>query len=73
MPGSSTLIASLTPSGHVALSRIRPEPGLRSPALCHELGVSGSTVARYVKVLREWGLVRFEGPRSSGGYVAEEG
>ena len=66
-------LAPLHPKAQRLLEIIRAEPGLRSPALCRELGVSGSTVARYVKVLRERGLVRFEGPRSSGGYVAHEG
>ncbi len=64
---------ALPPKAQRLLEIIRAEPGQRSPALCRQLDASGSTVAKYVKLLRDRGLVRFVGARSSGGYVADEG
>ncbi|MFH1467179.1 MAG: MarR family transcriptional regulator [Pseudomonadota bacterium] len=62
----------LPPAARRLLEIIRAEPGLRSPALCARLGVSGSTVNKHVGILREHGLVRFVGAKTNGGYYAEE-
>ena len=69
-PVEATEPEALPPKAQRLLEIIRAEPGLRSPALCRQLDASGSTVAKYVKLLRDRGLVRFVGPRSSGGYYA---
>jgi len=53
------------------LEIIRAKPGLRSPELSSRLAVSGSTVAKYIRQLRELGMVRFVGARSNGGYYPE--
>lgn len=52
------------------LNHVRLHPGLRTPAISRGLNVPIKTIERWIKQLREQGLVEFRGSPKKGGYHA---
>ncbi len=57
----------------VLLAAIRSNPGKRANELAMLIGKSVQSVERYVKALKDGGLVEFRGAPKNGGYYAVEG
>ena len=52
------------------LDYVRAHPGLRVPVISHGLSVPAKTIERWVKSLKQQGVIRFEGSPKKGGYHA---
>ena len=60
----------IVPFEELLLQTITQHPGLNAPTLAERLGKSLRTTQRYLKILSEKKLIRFQGVAKKGGYVA---
>ena len=60
----------VVPFEELLLQTITQHPGLNAPTLAERLGKSLRTTQRYLKILSEKKLIRFQGVAKKGGYVA---
>ena len=52
------------------LETIRNTPGITVPQIATKSGKSDATIERHIRILRQKGLIRHEGPAKTGGYYA---
>ena len=60
----------IVPFEELLLQTITQHPGLNAPTLAERLGKSLRTTQRYLKILSDKKLIRFQGVAKKGGYVA---
>jgi ATP-dependent DNA helicase RecG len=51
---------------------VKAESGIKANAIAHHLGKSTPTIERYLKIVRNLGLIEFKGSYKSGGYEVTE-